>query len=355
MSGSEGIKKFFNNKNTKIGLLILVVIIAAAVLGYFLFSKQNIELSNSNSTKTTGKKVARLLDGVQVDRGNENIYPIAVMVENLFTIRPQSGLDKAGVVYEALAEGGITRFMAIYSTNEAIAEIGPVRSARDYYLDWLSEYNALYAHCGGSPSALGLIKDYDVLNLDQISGDHPYFWRDSSRATASEHTLFTSSELLTFARRDKGIPEEGDFKPWPYKEEASLAERPTEAKKITIDFSIFSYKVEYQYDRDNNQYLRFNGGEPHLDFKTQKQLTAKNVIVQYVKTRLADPTRLAMETIGEGGALVFQDGQMINATWKKEDRETRTRFYDSNGEEIRFNAGQIWVEVVPTDRAVEYN
>ncbi|PIS42971.1 MAG: DUF3048 domain-containing protein [Candidatus Kerfeldbacteria bacterium CG08_land_8_20_14_0_20_40_16] len=355
MSGLDRFKKFFDNRNTKIGLLVIAVLIAAVVVGYFLFSKQNIDLNGNNDSKATGNKVARLLDGFLVDRGSENIYPVAVMVENLSTIRPQSGLDQAGVVYEALAEGGITRFLAIYSTNEAIAEIGPVRSARDYYLDWVSEYNALYTHCGGSPSALKLIKEYNLLNLDQIGGDHPYFWRDSSRATASEHTLFTSSELLTYARRDKGIPEEGNFKSWLFKEEVSLAERPTETKKITIDYSTFSYKVEYQYDRNNNQYLRFNGGEPHLDFKTQKQLTVKNVIVQYVKTRLADTSRLSMEAIGEGGALVFQDGEMINATWKKENREARTIFYNSTGEEIKLNSGPTWIEVVPTDRSVEYD
>lgn len=352
---SDKIKKIFGGRNAKIALLIIVVLAAAVAIGYFLFNKDDTSLGLNSGNKAAGNKVARQLDGVLIDRGSENIYPVGVMVENLSTVRPQSGLNKAGVVYEALAEGGITRFLAVYATDEVIEEIGPVRSARSYYLDWVSEYNALYAHCGGSPDALRLIPEYDLLDVNQIGGDHPYFWRDWSRATASEHTLFTSSELLTFAKRDKNIPEEGDYSPWLFKEDASLAERPTEAKKITIDFSTYSYKVEYEYDKTNNLYLRINGGEPHIDFKTQEQLTAKNVIVQYVKTRLADASRLAMDTTGEGGALIFQDGVMINATWEKENRESRTRFYDENHEEIKLNRGSTWVEIVPTDRNVEYN
>lgn len=355
MSFPGKLKKFFDNRKTKIALLILVVIVAAVILGYFLLGSEDLGQKTDFVNKTAGREAARLIDGVLVEKGKENIYPIAIMIENLSTIRPQAGLNKANVVYEALAEGGITRFLAIYAHDETIEEIGPVRSARDYFLDWVLEFNALYAHAGGSPSSLRLIDQYNILDLDQISGDHPYFWRDRERAAALEHTLFTSSELLTYAKRDKEIPEEGDFKPWLFKEEAPLAQRSEEAKKITIDYSTFSYKVEYEYNRENNYFLRINGGEPHLDFKTQEQLWAKNVVVQYVKTRLADPLRLAMETIGEGGALIFQDGQMINGTWKKEDREERTRFYDSEGNEIRFNPGPIWIEVVPTDRNVEYN
>lgn len=355
MALSENIRNFFTKRSSKIGLLIIVIIVAAVGLGYFLFSTNPATPVENSNTPFLKKGAARLIDGIVVEEGKENLYPLAIMVENLVTTRPQSGLNKANVVYEAFAEGGITRFLAIYATSDPIIEIGPVRSARDYFLDWVSEYNAFYAHAGGSPSSLRLIKEYKLLDLDQISGDHPYFWRDQSRATAPEHTLFTSSELLTYALRDKEIPDEGDFEPWLFKEEAPLSERPEEPKKITIDFSTFSYKVEYDYNRENNYYLRINGGEPHLDFKTQEQLFAKNVIVQYVKTRLTDPLRLAMETIGEGGALIFQDGEMINGTWKKDNREERTRFYDSDGNEIRFNPGPIWIEVVPTDRNVEYN
>ena len=354
---SEKIKKFFNKKSTKITLLVVVVVGFVVMISYFVFSggsmDQNIEI-NSNAT---GKQAARVLDGVSVKKGEENHYPYAVMIENLSTVRPQSGLDKAGVVYEALAEGGITRFLAIYATYDEIKEIGPVRSARPYYLDWVAEYSPLYAHAGGSPDAIRLIPQIDnITNLDQIGGQHAYFWRDPSRSTASEHTLFTSSELLAFALRDKKITSEGNYEPWLFKKEKTASQRINEAKKITIDYSTFSYKVSYTYDFENNRYMRENGDEPHTDYVTGNQLFAKNVIVQYVKTSMADSSRLAMDTIGEGGALLFQDGEMINATWEKKDQAGRTRFYNtSDGKEIELNPGPTWVQIVPTDRTVEYN
>lgn len=349
------LKDIINKRSTKIVLLVIVILAIVITAGYFLFNSGKHKEKNQNlNTEVSEGNVPRVIDGVLVQQGKENSYPIAVMIENLSTVRPQSGLDKANVVYEALAEGGITRFLAIYASEDEIKEIGPVRSARDYFLDWVSEYNALYAHCGGSPSALRLIPQYQLLDLNQIGGDHPYFWRQPERSSAPEHTLFTSSKLLTFALRDKKITKDADYEPWLFKKEAALTERPEDAKKITIDYSTFSYKVEYEYNREKNIYLRSNGGAPQLDYKTKEQLSAKNVVVQYVKTGLADNIRLTMDTIGEGGSLVFQDGQMINGTWKKESRTDRTRFYGENGEEIKFNPGQIWIEIVPTDRTVEY-
>jgi hypothetical protein len=351
---SEKLKKFFNKKSTKITLLVIVVIAFVVIISYFVFSDGSMDQNIESNSNANGRE-PRVLDGVMVKKGEGNHYPYAVMVENLATVRPQSGLDKAGVVYEALAEGGITRFLAIYATYDEVKEIGPVRSARPYYLDWVAEYSPLYAHAGGSPDAIRLIPQIDnITNLDQIGGQHAYFWRDASRSTASEHTLFTSSELLSLALRDKEITEEGDYVPWLFKEEEKASQRVNEAKEITIDYSTFSYKVSYQYDFENNRYLRKNGDEPHMEYVTGEQLFAKNVIVQYVKTSKADATRLAMDTIGEGGALLFQDGEMINATWEKKSQTGRTRYYDMDGREIRLNPGPTWVQIVPTDRTVEY-
>lgn len=353
---SEKLKQFFNKRATKITLLVVFVVGFVVMIGYFVFGGGSLDQNIETNTKVTEGQEARILDGVLVAKGKTNPHPVAIMIENLSTVRPQSGLDKAGIVYEALAEGGITRFLAIYANHVPIEEIGPVRSARDYYLDWVSEYNPLYAHAGGSPDALRLLPEFDnIINLDQIAGDHAYFWRDTSRATAREHTLFTSSELLNYALRDYDAPKEGSYEPWLFKEEKKASKRVNKEKKITIDYSTFSYKVEYRYDFENNQYLRINGDEPHTDHVTGNQLHAKNVIVQYVKTRLADSIRLAMDTVGEGGALLFQDGEMINATWEKKTQSGRTRFYNTNGQEIQLNPGPTWIQIVPTDRTVEYN
>lgn len=346
---------FKKNRKLQVGIGAgLIVIIAAVIGGYFLFSQ----------TDKTGKAVqesgdselsvaARKVDGALVEKGRENFLPVTVMIENLSSVRPQAGLQAANVVYEALAEGGITRFLVIYASGDEMSEIGPVRSARPYFLDWAAEYHGLYAHAGGSPEALGSIPEYPFQDLDQINGQQNYFWR-KKEVPIMEHSLFTSSQLLSFAVRDKELPENGDFESWVFKDEAEKSARPPEEKKISIDYSTYSYKVDYVYNSEKNVYLRFNGGEEHLDSLSKEQISVKNVIVQYLKTSLVDASRLGMETVGDGGALIFRDGLMIQGTWQKESRDSRTKFLDEQGQEIPLNRGNIWIEAVPTDRNVTY-
>ena len=116
----------------------------------------------------------------------------------------------------------------------------------------------------------------------------------------------------------------------------------------------YSYQVEYTYDRVKNDYLRMQAGEVQTDKINEQELRAKNVIVQYIQTRLIDASRLGMDTVGNGEAVIFMDGDVIEGTWKKTARDERTRFYNANGEEVKFNRGQTWVEVLPTDRSIEY-
>ncbi|MFH1366413.1 MAG: DUF3048 domain-containing protein [Patescibacteria group bacterium] len=328
-----------------------ILLVAVVLLGYFVLGRSGKTNTNNSAASEKEGQVRRTIDGVYDEEANQNAYPVALMIENLVTVRPQSGLDKANLVYEALVEGGITRFMAVFALTQPIEYIGPVRSARPYYLDWAKEYNALYSHVGGSPRAMSLISTYDVFNLDQFY-DSRYYWRD--KGIEAPHNVLTSSKLLIFALRDKNAAAEGNYEGYKYKDDASLSSRPAEAKSLTIDYSSFSYKVEYQYDREKNAYLRSQGGKP-FESKDAGQIAAKNVAVQYVKTSVEDEGRLAMETIGEGESIVFQDGQAIAGTWKKEGRNMRTKFYNASGEEIEFNAGQTWIQVVPDDRDITYN
>ena len=152
------------------------------------------------------------------------------MIENMVTSRPQSGLDRANLVYEALAEGGITRFLAVFASGEEIEKIGPVRSARTYYLDWAKELSAAYIHVGGSPEALRLIPQYDILDLNQFYNS-PNFWRAKERA--APHNLYTSSELLARAVVSKKWGPTGSFESWELKNK----EKPSEkTKKVTVYF-----------------------------------------------------------------------------------------------------------------------
>jgi len=340
-------------------IVIAAVVVVAGVLGYIVFGfEADKKVGQSDGQDKTGSSALtrRAIDGVYVANDQANYYPVAVMIENLVVSRPPSNLSKANLVYEVLVEGGITRFLAIYAGQLApTAEIGPIRSARPYYLDWVAEYKALYMHAGGSPQSMADIRKYDIFDLDQFYNSQ-YYWRDQERLEemASEHTLYSSGELMAYALRDKEVAANGDYEVWKFKDDTQLTERPIGDKVVTIDFSSFNYKAEYKYDREKNDYLRYQAGEIHKD-RDDSEIRAKNVVVQKVKTYLVDQERLGMDVIGEGEAIIFIDGLATVGTWEKKSREGRTIFYDASGNEIEFNAGPIWIDVVPTDRDIVFN
>ncbi|USN53161.1 MAG: DUF3048 domain-containing protein [Candidatus Nomurabacteria bacterium] len=343
-------------KKRPVQITLVVVVLAVVALAGFLLTRTDDsddgQVIVTNTNQPSEQKVRRVLDGVLDVAANKNPRPVGVMIENLSIVRPQSGLGQANVVYEALVEGGITRFLAVYLLTDDIPELGPVRSARPYYVDWANELGAIYAHAGGSPTALADIRSKDVFDLDQFYNSQ-YYWR-KNLPRATEHTLFTSTELLQFALRDKEATMTGDYTGWKFKEEAALADRPLEVNPIVLDYSSKSYEVKYTYNREENTYLRFQGDEAHTDQNTGEQISPKNVLVQYVGTRLADATRLSMDVVGSGDAILFRDGEAIPARWSKSSTSARTIFTDLEGQQLIFNAGQTWVQVFPDDRQVTY-
>ncbi|MCL5411742.1 MAG: DUF3048 domain-containing protein [Patescibacteria group bacterium] len=270
--------------------------------------------------------------------------PLAIMIENHVDARPQSGLSKAEVVYEALAEGGITRFMAIFLASST--EVGPVRSARAYYLDWLSEYGAGYAHWGGSPEAMDLIKRYSLKDLDQFFLGAPTYWRVADRA--APHNGYSSTDKLWEAAEKRGYNVLPSFDSWKFKNDSTDSAKT--AGTINIDFgSADAYNVTWKYDPEKNIYLRENGKVAYKDKVNDEQFSAKNIVVESVKASSYDSYgRLSMETVGSGDAKIFRDGTVVEGTWKKPSREERTKFYDQAGQEIELNRGQIWIEVIPS-------
>lgn len=355
-----------DNKRAKVIIMISVILIlfvVAIIVARVVSRRSHVDVQPEtvqwNMDSEQASEMRRFLDGVMVPSGKENLFPVSVMIENLVTVRPQSGLQKANVVYEALAEGGITRFLAVYSSDVVLDEIGPVRSARPYFVDWAKEYGALYVHVGGSPQVLSTLRDdatSGVVNLDQMVAS-PYFWR--KKDIAAPHNLFTSSKLLVFALHDRNFLEKpGVFAPWQFTAPLKKEERPTEEKRLTIDYFSASYKVEYTYDRGNNEYLRSNGGVAHIDKISNEQIHVKNVVVQFVTTSLLEEEtgRLNVGTQGEGRAVIFQNGSAIEGTWRNDsDTGMRTRFFTKENEEIQFIPGNIWIEVLPDSRTLSYN
>jgi len=329
---------------------------------YLFGVSNNNSISTGTAASTTmeddsSSVIARRIDGVMVERELANLNPYAVMIENLYSVRPQSGLSQASIVYETLAEGGSTRLMAIFDPSEVVPEIMPVRSARPYYIEWASEYNALYAHAGGSPKALTVIwENSDINDLEALSRDSVYFWRDFTKY--APHNLVTSSEKMNYALRDKELNElKTDYKSWKFKDEFELDERGENGKILSFNYSYgIAYKVDYTYHREENVYARSNANEPHLDKNTGEQIKVKNVIVQLVEEPVLDggKGRLDIYVGGTGAAWIFIDGQATLGTWSKESRTERTKFFDQDGKQIKFNHGNTWVHVTPKDQEITY-
>lgn len=338
---------------------------ASRIRWSYLFSDQNLLPALSNANATEGMEDAaiitipeRLLDGVIVEESETAHWPVAVMIENLLSVRPQAGIGDASVVYEALAEGGTTRFLVLFDPQSISTEkIGPVRSARQYYIEWQGEYDALYAHAGGSPIALTVIDEVGVKDLEALSRDGIYFWRDTNRF--APHNLFTSAEKLELALRDKElIDKKAKYETWKFDDEKPITERGEDGTRLTFNFSSgLTYKVSWEYDQANNTYRRFNADQPHTDENTGKQLEAKNVIVQLTEEPVYDGTgkgRLNIYVGGTGDAWVARNGELIKATWKKDLRTSRTRYYDTHGDEISLVRGTTWVEVITKTQDVLY-
>lgn len=292
----------------------------------------------------------RIIDGAPMDEEQKPLRYFAVVIDNLTVARPQAGIAAAPLVIEAPVEGGITRLLAIYPEGMDVPRVGPVRSARPYFLDWASEFDALFTHVGGSPEALEKLAAYDMRDLNEFFAG-AYFSRDRSKS--APHNVFTSLEDLAAAdakrHGDRELPVVAG---WRFKQDAAADERP-ETAAMRVKYGDSRMDVTWAYARETNDYVRSQGGREHRD-EDGSPVRAKNIVVQYAKVSVIDDVgRRRITTVGEGDALIAIDGIAVHGTWRKDARDARTRFYDASGNQIRFNAGPTWIEVVPTGTDVE--
>jgi hypothetical protein len=279
--------------------------------------------------------------------------PVAVMINNHADSRPQSGLSSADLVYETLAEGGITRHMAFF-WSQGPSKVGSIRSARQYFLEWLSPYDPLYIHIGWADTdnprtdARGNIIAYNIKDVG-ITGY--WQWVDSGRV--APHDKYNSVQFAwdySETRGWDGFPT--NLESWKFKNDED-ADKRGDGYRYEIKFHNFYqnyglYDSIWEYNPSTNSYKRWVGGQPHIDQETNTQITAKVVVVQETEMRSAGDSkgRIIVDTIGEGDAVILMDGKEIEGTWKKTDRMDRTTFYDENGKEIEFNRGRIWISVI---------
>lgn len=339
--------KYFKSNRPKIfaettGLIFFSVLGAAIYFGIPLLVRGPSILSTEEKKLEAGG-VSRKIDGVLVLAGRENLPVSAVVIENHVDARPLSGLSRASLVYEAPVEGGITRFLAIFAGDIAIDEIGPVRSARPYFVDLAEGFGGIFVHVGGSAAALSQISE-DASGLIDVDLYYKsdYYWRDEKRF--APHNVYTSSKLLA-AAVEKYVADAPAYGGWQYKADAPSDRRPEKA-----DVAVYSeyrpYAVKWVYDRVHNDYVRYEGGKLQKD-KNGPVVRAKNIVVLKTDIEIIDAiTRRRIRTVGEGEAMVYRDGEAVAARWKKEDLTSRLKFYASGGDEILFNAGATWIEIV---------
>lgn len=287
-------------------------------------------------------KYYSMLTGAPVDNTAAAKQTVtAIMIENSVDARPQSGIKQAGVVYEAIAEGGITRFLTLHQQDKPQL-IGPVRSLRMYYVDWLAPYDASIAHVGGSAAALTEVRNGQYRDVDQFFNAATY-WRSTDRY--APHNVYTSFDKIDALNKAKGYTE-SNFIGFS-RIDAAPSTTPN-ATSIAINFSGPAYNTTYAYDKATNTYARSQAQAPHLD-REDGQITPSVVIAMNVDMRSVqqDGKREDITTSGSGKATIFQNGVAQDVTWNKASRSAQLTFTDLEGKDVPLVRGQTWIAAVP--------
>ena len=289
--------------------------------------------------------------------------PVAVMINNHHQARPTYGLQEADIVFETPVESGITRHLAVYWSN-APERVGSIRSVRQYHLELLSPFDAIFVHDGyasGSDPRIdagGNIYRYGIKAIATQGS-----WRDNIDGRFAPHNEFNSiSSAMEIGESNgwTGLPT--GFEAWEFdsltNSESDSSPEPAEGGDMTEASIQFNtrllnsglYDVKWQYDSDSNEYMRLLGSVPDIDGETDKQIAAKVVIIQSVDVTPTynEKAHIIVGVIGSGTAKILQNGQVIDANWVKDDRSDRTTFTTPDGDDIEFARGLIWVELVPT-------
>lgn len=282
----------------------------------------------------------------------EGTRPHAVMIDNAGPrVLPQGGLNLAQVIYEVVVEGGETRFMSIFWDQDPTM-IGPVRSSRHYFLDYSMEHDAIYVHIGWSPMAQRDIPNFGINNINGAAGvfwditDDPYNWQDS----------YTSMEKIKSYIKKTGFRTTTEVEPaFLYSDEPILLEDGKRAEKINLNYS-WVMSSSYEYDVEKEVYFRFRKDEPHMERVSEEQLSAKNIIIQLVRSypiKGDNAGRQEVDTVGSGSGYYITNGKHIEITWSKSSRKGKTEYFDKEGNEILLNPGQTWIQIFPTNGTLE--
>lgn len=342
-------KKWAGSHQQTVRLVLAVLLIAFVGVFIWLLMRADEAVERTDpSTEGQNQPVIEFVDspltGLEISPDLAKRTVIAVQIENSPDARPQSGLSQAGVVFEAIAEAGITRFSAYY-LDEQPKKLGPIRSLRPYYIDWAMGFDAVIVNTGMSDGAQRAVNRYDVKSMSDV------FYRASDRF--APHNAYSSYKDLFNAAKNRGF-NTSEYTPLARKDPSPL-ETP-KAATINVNISSSLYNVVWNYDADCNCYHRSMGGAKHIDRENGKQISPDVVIVLKMGHSILDPTdgNLKLETIGKGQGWVFQDGGVSKVTWRKSSRDKQLTFTDANGDEVKLNPGKTWFTAIPLDKSVSF-
>lgn len=339
---TSGIKKI-------IIVLVLIIIVAGGILAYrFLKDKSETEtIAEENNEQTAPVEEKK----VQIYKGQDR--PIAVMIDNHSDAWPQAGLQKAYMVYEIIVEGSETRLMALFKGAD-VEKIGPVRSARHYFIDYAMENDAIYTHFGQSPQAESDLKTYKINDINGIAEDGTTFWRVKDKA--APHNAVTSTKKLVESAKNKKYRVTSNEKSiLNYSADEVDLEDAQSAISITIPHSPLQI-VKYEYDEQAKVYKRFARNKEQKDWDSKQTVTTKNIIITYCDNyTLADSEnkgRQGLKNIGTFDGYYITNGKAIKIKCTKEDRNKHTVYKDLQGNIINVNDGNTFVNICPINARV---
>ena len=333
-------------------VLICVILLAGGAFAYKYFKAPKNEKADNENIQEDEHIVA-VVKKLQIVNENSKTRPYAVMINNNHAAWPQCGIQDAYLVYEIIAEGGITRMMALYKDQDT-AKIGSIRSARHYFIDYAEENDAIFVHWGGSPQAYSRI--YAGINdIDGIALEGSVFFRDKSLRRDYEHTGFTSMENLKKYASSKGFTRDTNKDLLlNYSVDSIDVENLSGAKsaqEVKIKYSDY-HSTSYEYDEENKVYKRSMSGVNNVDLVTGEQYTAKNIIVynvsNYTLNDGENKGRQEINNIGSGSGYFITEGYAVPISWEKTSHSAQTIYKYLNGEEITVNDGNTFIQIYPT-------
>jgi hypothetical protein len=345
------------NKKRRKTFIVVAVVLLLCLGGYIYYSKnKDVENPINNIlNKEEEKPKLKIIDT------NSKTRPYAVMINNISTARPyQSGLQDAYIIYEIIVEGGITRYMALFK-DQNTERIGSVRSARHYFIDYALENDAYYVHWGWSPQAESDINSLNIDNINGLTYEGTYFYRDKTLKIPTEHTGFTSMDLLNKAvdkLNYRSVTNKDLLLNYSIDEiDLSSKEGVIPANNVSITYSR-TITSSYTYDANNKYYLRSVNETPEKDYVTKEQYHFKNIITyQVVNNTIANDNkdRQTINNIGSGTGYYITDGYAMPIKWEKKSRSSQTIYTYNDGTKINVNDGNTFIQIQPTGESLNIN